>query len=157
DHRGGRLSLAGDDRGRATAGVGKQQLRAARRWHRADRSTKARTGVSGVIMRTVITRAPIIAAVALAASIVFVAPASAMTATGTAWAWGANGYGELGNNATINKTTPTAVANLPGGVVSVSAAARHSFAILADGSVKAWGRNASGELGTGNTTEQHVP
>jgi alpha-tubulin suppressor-like RCC1 family protein len=33
----------------------------------------------------------------------------------------------------------------------------HSLAVKQDGTVRAWGGNASGQLGTGNTTNQSSP
>jgi alpha-tubulin suppressor-like RCC1 family protein len=96
-------------------------------------------------------------AVVLAVSILAVAPADAAVPTGRAYGWGSNAYGELGNNTTTNSSSPVGVKNLANGVVQVVAAARHSFALLADGSVMAWGRNASGELGNGTAVQSLVP
>jgi alpha-tubulin suppressor-like RCC1 family protein len=66
--------------------------------------------------------------------------------------FGANSYGEVGNNTTTNVMTPTAVSGLVPGATAFAAAARHSLAILPDTSVVAWGRNDSGELGINNNT-----
>jgi len=96
-------------------------------------------------------------ALLVATAVVGIERASAAPPTGIAFAWGVNAYGELGNNTTTNSTTAVRVKNLPSGVVQVVAAARHSFAILADGSVVAWGRNASGELGNGTAVQSLVP
>jgi alpha-tubulin suppressor-like RCC1 family protein len=92
-----------------------------------------------------------------AVAVLGVGQASAATPTGLGYAWGANGFGELGNNTTTNSPTPVRTKLLPNGVVQVVAAARHSFALLADGSVVAWGRNASGELGNGTAVQSLVP
>jgi alpha-tubulin suppressor-like RCC1 family protein len=109
-------------------------------------------------MKKLTIRLPLVAAVLVLGAVVVAQPANAAAPTGTASGWGADSYGEVGNGVTATKVTkPVAVTALPKGVVSVAAGARHSFAILGDGSVKAWGRNAAGELGTGNTTEQHAP
>lgn len=42
-------------------------------------------------------------------------------------------------------------------VVSIAAGARHSLALLDDGTVRAWGFNLQGQLGDGTTTEQAQP
>ena len=76
--------------------------------------------------------------------------------TPVARAFGANAYGELGNGSTADSSTPVAVSALSGDV-RVAAAARHSLAIMGDGSVKSWGRNTVGELGNGSTTNRSTP
>lgn len=93
----------------------------------------------------------------LAFQLVGVGPAGATTPTGRAFAFGANAYGELGNNTTTASSTPVLVSGVPNGVVQIAAGARHSFALLGDGTIKAWGRNAVGELGDATTTDHHVP
>jgi len=40
---------------------------------------------------------------------------------------------------------------------SVFAGRYHVLALIADGSVLAWGRNQVGQLGDGTTTERHEP
>jgi YD repeat-containing protein len=42
-------------------------------------------------------------------------------------------------------------------VVSVAAGAYHTLALKSDGTVWAWGYNAQGQLGNGNTTSQRAP
>jgi len=75
---------------------------------------------------------------------------------GTAWAWGYNGMGELGNGTTTNSTTPVQVSNLTG-VTAVSGMGYSSMALRSDGTVWDWGDNAYGELGNGTTTTSSVP
>jgi alpha-tubulin suppressor-like RCC1 family protein len=96
-------------------------------------------------------------AVLSAVAVLGVGQASAASPSGLAYAWGANGFGELGNNTTTNSSAPVRVKLLPNGVARPVAAARHSFALLADGSLVAWGRNASGELGNGTAVQSLVP
>ena len=105
---------------------------------------------------------PLGGVVALAALLLPVAGpaavAGAATApTGVAYAWGANAYGELGHTPLSDALTPVPVSGLPSGVLHVIAAARHSFAILADGSVRAWGRGTAGELGNGKAANSATP
>jgi len=76
----------------------------------------------------------------------------ALKSDGTVWAWGSNSFGQLGNNTSgINTKSPIPV-QVSGlsGVVDVAAGRLHSLAVKSDGTVWAWGRNSSGQLG--NTT-----
>lgn len=73
---------------------------------------------------------------------------------GTVYAWGLAASGQLGIGGSGSPTpvpTPTLVSGLYN-VVSVWANGTQSFAILSDGTVKGWGANSSGNLGTGLTT-----
>src|SRR5712692_4416133 len=63
--------------------------------------------------------------------------------------WGNNNSGEVGNGLTTDQFTPVGVVGLSSGVSSVSAGFSHSVALKSDGSVLAWGHNASGQLGIG--------
>jgi len=72
---------------------------------------------------------------------------------GSLWAWGYNGYGQLGDGTTIDKLTPVKVMD---NVVSVSAGYFHTLAIKTDGSLWAWGDNG-GLLGDGTTIEKLTP
>ncbi|MGE0463911.1 MAG: hypothetical protein AB7Q16_21300 [Vicinamibacterales bacterium] len=74
----------------------------------------------------------------------------ALTDDGSVWGWGANEYGQLGDDAVDFKATPVRLAGLSG-VRSVHAAGRTGFALLADGSVMAWGRNDVGLLDAPDT------
>jgi len=78
----------------------------------------------------------------------------AVKADGSLWAWGANGYGELGDGTTRNRHTPVKIMD---GVVSVAAENHNSYAVKADGSLWAWGLNHYGRLGDGTTTDRHTP
>jgi alpha-tubulin suppressor-like RCC1 family protein len=76
----------------------------------------------------------------------------ALTSAGAVWAWGENAYGQLGNGSTTDSRVPVAVSGLPSNVVAISGGARHSIALLADGTVKAWGGSEFGQLGNGSGT-----
>jgi len=86
----------------------------------------------------------------------------ALKADGTAWAWGANNSGQLGDGTTTNRFTPVQVRG-PGGVdfltdvAAIAARQIHSLALKADGAVWAWGDNSSGQLGDGTTTNRVTP
>lgn len=81
----------------------------------------------------------------------------ALTRTGSAYCWGANGYGQLGGgSALVRDSVPMAVA---GGLVfaKLYAGEYHTCGITTTGSAYCWGRNSAGQLGTGNTTDANLP
>ncbi len=79
-----------------------------------------------------------------------------VTSSGSAYCWGFNGSGELGDGTTISRTTPVAV---PGGLTfeAVSAWFYHTCGVTSSGSAYCWGYNASGQLGDGTTTSRTTP
>ncbi|RKG48667.1 kelch-like protein [Corallococcus sp. AB011P] len=80
----------------------------------------------------------------------------ALKQDGTVWAWGSNGYGQLGDGTTTNRLTPVQVQGLTG-VVALTADGAHSLALKHDGTVWAWGYNGKGQLGDGTLTTQFTP
>jgi alpha-tubulin suppressor-like RCC1 family protein len=76
---------------------------------------------------------------------------------GSAWAWGANAQGQLGDNSTTQRTLPVQVKGVGGsgfltGVTAVAGGGSHSLALKSDGTVWAWGLNADGQVGDNTTT-----
>lgn len=71
--------------------------------------------------------------------------------------WGNGSYGRLGDGTTNQRSTPVDIFPAASGVVAVSLGDVSSCALFADGSVKCWGRNSSGQLGTGDTTDALSP
>lgn len=69
----------------------------------------------------------------------------ALRSDGTVWAWGDNGYGQVGRNCA--PCSPRPVDGLSGTFTQVLARGDTSFALRADGTVWAWGFNGSGQLG----------
>jgi alpha-tubulin suppressor-like RCC1 family protein len=65
----------------------------------------------------------------------------ALRGDGTAWAWGGNLGGQLGQPSVYKQLTPVQVPGLTG-ITSVAASGEQSLALLGDGTVWAWGRNA---------------
>lgn len=82
----------------------------------------------------------------------------AVTSTGSVLAWGANNFGQLGDNGTSPSNVPVD-AMIPTGtkVKAVAGGWGHSLALTSSGAVLAWGYNFDGELGDGNHTNSHVP
>jgi alpha-tubulin suppressor-like RCC1 family protein len=73
---------------------------------------------------------------------------------GTAWVWGDNYHGQLGDGTTSNRLTPVQI-NEISDLISISAGGSHSLALKCDGAVYAWGLNYYGQLGNGTTEERH--
>jgi alpha-tubulin suppressor-like RCC1 family protein len=80
----------------------------------------------------------------------------ALLSNGTVMAWGANGYGELGNGTTADSDAPVRVAGLRN-ATAIATGTSHSVALLQNGTVMGWGGNYSGQLGDGSTTSTDVP
>ena len=82
----------------------------------------------------------------------------ALKEDGTVWAWGENGFGQLGNNTTETSFVPVEVHNLTG-IIAISAGALHSIALKNDGTVWTFGYNHFGQLGigAGDTEDRHEP
>ena len=77
---------------------------------------------------------------------------------GSAWAWGGNTVGELGDGTTTDSAAPVRVQAPPGtDVTAVSAGWGHTVASGSDGRTYAWGYNASHQLGAGTSTNSSVP
>lgn len=75
----------------------------------------------------------------------------------TAWCWGANDHGQLGDGTTTNRTAPVKVQGTTK-FTSLSSATGNTFCGLAvDGRAWCWGDNTAGQLGSGNTTGSLTP
>jgi alpha-tubulin suppressor-like RCC1 family protein len=84
-------------------------------------------------------------------AVLAVAPASGYASSGTAVvAWGSNGHGELGAGYRTEgfERRPVSVVGLTN-VEAVVAAGQTSYALLGNGTVRAWGSNLKKELGDG--------
>lgn len=83
-----------------------------------------------------------------------------ITNDGKLYAWGRNNVGQLGIDtlATTGTSSPVLV-SVPVGVKfeDVSANLDHSYALTMDGKIWAWGGNAHGQLGLGDTVDRSSP
>jgi alpha-tubulin suppressor-like RCC1 family protein len=71
---------------------------------------------------------------------------------GTAWGWGGNGGGRLGDNSTISRRSPVSVVGGFTDWCQVLAADAHSLGIRTNCTVWSWGCNGYGRLGDNNGT-----
>jgi alpha-tubulin suppressor-like RCC1 family protein len=78
-------------------------------------------------------------------------------ANGTAWAWGENFQGRLGDNTTTNRSSPVSVVGGFTDWIQVTGGGDHSLGVRANGTAWAWGLNNGGQLGTNNTTARSSP
>ena len=74
----------------------------------------------------------------------------------TAWTWGDNYSGQLGDGTTTARSTPGQVGT-DTRWASISAGQYHTVAVKTDGALWAWGWNGDGQLGDGTTTERDAP
>jgi alpha-tubulin suppressor-like RCC1 family protein len=84
-----------------------------------------------------------------------------LTTSGKAYCWGANEYGQLGNDSTTNSLVPIAVVSSVNGETltfsSIDAGLYHTCGITTMKKAYCWGLNDSGELGNNTTTNSSIP
>ncbi len=84
----------------------------------------------------------------------------AMLSDGSVKCWGANNFGQLGNNTTVNSANPVTVVDLTG-VSDMAVGRNHACAIygvtLKTTGIKCWGLNSNGQLGDGTNSDSAVP
>jgi alpha-tubulin suppressor-like RCC1 family protein len=80
----------------------------------------------------------------------------AVLASGFVKCWGANDWGQLGDNSGEDKWSPTNVSGI-NNAITVAVGISHSCATLNTGSVKCWGRNDYGQIGDGTSVDASLP
>src|ERR1035438_6194660 len=85
----------------------------------------------------------------------------ALDSTGTAYCWGLNAYGQLGDGSTTSSNVPVAVdisGVLAGQTLTqITVGVVNTCALDSAGDAYCWGWNAFGQLGDGTTTSSSVP
>jgi len=82
---------------------------------------------------------------------------AAVRQNGTLWAWGCNGAGRLGDDTTTDRSSPVSVVGGFTDWCQVSAGCGFTAAVRQNGTLWAWGRNFSGQLGDDTTTDRSSP
>jgi len=80
-----------------------------------------------------------------------------LRANGTAWAWGSNAYGRLGDGTATAKNSPVSVVGGYTDWTQVSAGNLHSLGVRSNGTAWAWGYNLQGRLGDNSTVNKSSP
>jgi alpha-tubulin suppressor-like RCC1 family protein len=80
----------------------------------------------------------------------------AVRADGTAWCWGDNSVGELGDGSSNTSADPVAVSGLSN-VVAISAGNKFTCAVKSDGTVWCWGQNGGLQLGQSSGLAYPLP
>lgn len=84
---------------------------------------------------------------------------AAIKTDGTLWTWGASAGGILGDNTTVERSSP--VQTVSGGnnwkEISMSLGSRQAAAIKTDGTLWTWGSGGDGQLGTNAAVNQSSP
>jgi alpha-tubulin suppressor-like RCC1 family protein len=82
---------------------------------------------------------------------------AAVKTDGTLWLWGSGGNGRLGNNSTINQSSPVQTVSNVATWKQVSLGSGFSAASKTDGTLWLWGNGANGRLGNNSTLDQSSP
>lgn len=77
---------------------------------------------------------------------------------GDVWCWGFGEYGQLGNDTLDSSPFPVAVQDIGGPAIVLSAGYAYTCVVRADGGLRCWGDNVSGQLGNDTIqTEEPLP
>jgi alpha-tubulin suppressor-like RCC1 family protein len=78
-------------------------------------------------------------------------------ANGTAWAWGLNTIGQIGDGTTVNKSSPVSVVGGFTDWCQISASRYHTLGVRTNGTAWGWGSSCFGGLGDGTTVSKSSP
>jgi alpha-tubulin suppressor-like RCC1 family protein len=76
---------------------------------------------------------------------------------GTAWSWGYNNCGQLGDNSTIDRSSPVSVVGGFTDWCQISGGQLHSIGLRNNGTAWSWGWGANSQLGTNSTIDRSSP
>jgi alpha-tubulin suppressor-like RCC1 family protein len=82
---------------------------------------------------------------------------AAIKTDGTLWTWGLGSNGQLGDNATTDRSTPVTTFSGGNNWKQVSSGNGHTAAIKTDGTLWTWGNGSTGQLGDNDTTNRSTP
>lgn len=81
----------------------------------------------------------------------------ARASDGTAWSWGSNSPGQLGNGSSVDSSTSAGQIATLAGVTKVAVGNSFAVAVINNATVWSWGLNTKGQLGNESTTSSAVP
>ena len=81
----------------------------------------------------------------------------AVKTDGTLWSWGNGVYGQIGNNTTLNYSSPIQPIAGTTNWKQVAVGYHHAAAIKTDGTLWAWGHNGYGSIGDNTTAAKSSP
>jgi alpha-tubulin suppressor-like RCC1 family protein len=81
----------------------------------------------------------------------------ARSAAGSVQGWGFNLYGQLGNGTTVTTSGITPAPSVAAGLLEMAAGDLFTCARYADQTVRCWGSNGFGQLGTGDKVQRVTP
>lgn len=81
----------------------------------------------------------------------------AIKTNGTLWAWGSNGYGQLGLNDTVTRSSPVQIGALTNWSFVSMGSGGSVVSVKTDGTLWTWGNNNRGQLGLNNVTYYSSP
>ena len=79
-----------------------------------------------------------------------------LTAGGAVKCWGSNDYGEIGDGTQIDRSAPTLVSGLGGGVLAIAVGGDHTCALTVAHAVLCWGLNNQGQVGDGTLVNRRL-
>lgn len=79
-----------------------------------------------------------------------------VTTSNVGYCWGYNGYGEIGDNTTTQRLSPTLVSGAHAWSF-IESGGIHSCGVTTGGDMYCWGYNGNGAIGDGTTTQRNIP